>query len=74
MAPGEQGRGVGTRLWEFALGAFRHAGVERGIVWALTGSPSCGFYTARGAHPVTDGQFWIGARALAATGFEFHVP
>ena len=74
VAPDHQARGVGTSLWEFALGAFRHAGVRTGCVWAFAGSPSCRFYEARGGRAATDGQFWLGRRHIAATGFEFEVP
>lgn len=69
VRPEEQGRGIGTALWQRALEEFRSAGCRLMEVWTLARSDARRFYEARGCVAVKQGSFTVGSHVETAVGY-----
>ncbi|HEX8998038.1 MAG TPA: GNAT family N-acetyltransferase [Ktedonobacterales bacterium] len=69
LAPGYEGRGIGSRLVHAAAERLREAGARSVIIWALAGNPNRGFYEALGGVMVYEQDITIGDKDLREVGF-----
>lgn len=69
VRPEEQGRGIGTALWERALQEFRRHGCPRLEVWTLARSDARRFYEARGCVAFGTGTFTAAGHVEPAIGY-----
>lgn len=70
VLPDQQGRGVGSALWEASVQALRERGVPAMQVWTMTAATwSRRFYERRGAVAFATGAVYIGDEKLPHTGY-----
>ena len=71
VRPQDQGRGVGTALWEAAIEELRRAGCPRMEVWTLARADARSFYERRGCVAVDTGSFTVGHHVEEVVGYAF---
>ncbi len=73
VVPAEQGRGVGTALWERAVAELRARGCRRMEVWTLARAGARRFYEARGCVAFADGTFVLAGHRETAVGYALDI-
>jgi ribosomal protein S18 acetylase RimI-like enzyme len=67
--PDYQGMGVGTQLWQRALGILRDQGRPAAWVWVLARAHARHFYEAQGCRPRAQGTYSVGDHDETALGY-----
>jgi GNAT superfamily N-acetyltransferase len=73
VLPDEQGRGVGTALWERSITELRLRGCPRMEVWTLARSSARRFYEARGCIAFGEGSFVVAGHREPAVGYTLDI-
>jgi GNAT superfamily N-acetyltransferase len=73
VRPEEQGRGVGSLLWERSLAELRVRDCTRMEVWTLARAAACRFYEARGCVAFAQGSFAVAGHREAAIGYALDI-
>jgi GNAT superfamily N-acetyltransferase len=73
VLPGEQGRGVGTALWERSIAELRLRQCARMEVWTLARSSARRFYEARGCVAFGEGSFVVAGHREPAVGYTLDI-
>ncbi len=73
VAPEQQGRGIGSALWERSLAELRLRHCRRLEVWTLARAAARRFYEARGCVAFGDGSFTVGGHREAAVGYALDI-
>jgi GNAT superfamily N-acetyltransferase len=69
VRPEQQGRGVGTALWERCVAELRRRSCPRMQVWTLARAGARRFYEARGCIVFGDGSFVVAGHREPAVGY-----
>jgi GNAT superfamily N-acetyltransferase len=73
VLPEQQGRGVGTALWERSVDELRRRRCVRMEVWTLSRASARRYYEARGCVAFGDGSFVVAGRREAAVGYTLDI-
>ena len=73
VLPEQQGRGVGTALWERSVDELRRRRCVRMEVWTLSRASARRYYEARGCVAFGDGSFLVAGRREAAVGYTLDI-
>jgi GNAT superfamily N-acetyltransferase len=73
VSPPEQGRGVGSALWERSLAELRVRSCSRMEVWTLARGSARRFYEARGCLAFSEGSFVVAGHREPAVGYALDI-
>jgi GNAT superfamily N-acetyltransferase len=73
VSPEEQGRGVGSALWQRSLAELRLRGCSRLEVWTLSRASARRFYEARGCVAFGEGSFVVAGHREPAVGYALDI-
>ncbi len=73
VRPEEQGRGVGSALWDRSVIELRLHDCARMEVWTLARAPARRFYEARGCVAFGEGSFVVAGHREAAVGYALDI-
>jgi GNAT superfamily N-acetyltransferase len=73
VRPGQQGRGVGSALWERSLAELRLRHCARMEVWTLARANARRFYEARGCVAFAEGSFAVAGHREPAIGYALDI-
>ncbi|HWF57130.1 MAG TPA: GNAT family N-acetyltransferase [Candidatus Dormibacteraeota bacterium] len=73
VLPDQQGRGVGTALWERSIAELRLRQCPRMEVWTLARSSARRFYEARGCVAFGEGSFEVAGHREPAVGYALDI-
>lgn len=74
VRPEEQGRGVGTALWQRTLAELGARGCRRMEVWTLSRAAARRFYESRGCRAFATGSFTVAGHREPAVGYSLELP
>lgn len=74
VRPADQGRGIGTALWNASVGELSRAGCRRMEVWTLARAGARHFYEKRGCIAVGSGTFTVGDHVEEVVGYALDLP
>ncbi len=73
VRPEDQGRGVGSALWERSVAELRRRGCGRLEVWTLARAGARRFYEARGCAAFGEGSFVVAGHREPAVGYALDI-
>ncbi len=73
VVPEEQGRGVGSALWERSLAELRARSCARIEVWTLARASARRFYESRGCLAFAEGSFAVAGHQEPAVGYALDI-
>lgn len=71
--PSDQGRGIGTALWERAISELRMRGCGRMEIWTLARAAARRFYESRGCDAFGEGSFQVAGHREPAIGYALDI-